>query len=149
MTNDELLAFEHEVIDAIARGDASKTVHRVLDVIALAKDGLEAKDHLEAMVKQNARLLEARRQRLVARIDAILWYAWDPIGVHAVGGPRDEYSHYITVIAAVIGSEEPYDLATLRLTKMLRDIRVEFLGLPTLSDFDHGIACALVSLRFQ
>ena len=37
-------------------------------------------------------------------VDRVLWEVWDPLNVHDIGAPRDEYRSYVKPIALLIRS---------------------------------------------
>ena len=59
------------------------------------------------------------------RVEQALWKDWDPIGVHAMGGPRDEYDSYApTVLRMLLAGTTEEDLVT-----HLHAIETEQMGL--------------------
>lgn len=64
---------------------------------------------------------------LHARVDEVLYYLWDPIGVSGVPSCRDEYSAYVAgVISMLKGRCSADDIAT-----HLRSIEQDKMGLPS------------------
>lgn len=64
-------------------------------------------------------------KEFLARIDEVLHYHWDPIGVSSVPEARDEYSSYAGVVFSMLKRG-----ATVKeVAKYLRDIRVINMGL--------------------
>ncbi|MCA9076098.1 MAG: hypothetical protein KDA93_13805 [Planctomycetaceae bacterium] len=79
-----------------------------------------------------------------AEVKRILWEEWDPIGVHPLGGPDDEYDSYVSSITRWIleGRDE------VAIERYLTELRTNAIGLsPSRSDDDRRIAKLLVSLR--
>jgi len=69
--------------------------------------------------------LSKKDEMFLDRIDEVLHYLWDPIGVSGVPEARDEYSSYAGVVFSMLkrGANEK------ELAKYLRDIRVINMGM--------------------
>lgn len=63
-------------------------------------------------------------KELYSRIDEIVHYIWDPIGVSSFPGARDEYYSYLPKIYAYVKSGD-----TIALEKYLTWLTVEHMGL--------------------
>lgn len=46
--------------------------------------------------------LSAKEVELYSRVDEVLHYLWDPIGVAGAAGARDEYSSYVPGVFALL-----------------------------------------------
>ncbi len=72
--------------------------------------------------------LSDKDNELLTRVDEVLHYLWDPIGVSDIPEARDEYSSYASVVFSMlkrgVGNGEIADY--------LRKIRVEHIGMGTL-----------------
>ena len=72
------------------------------------------------------------------RVDEILYYIWDPIGVSTCASARGEYWNYVDQILELLEQNEGID----EISERLEFIRVEWMGLPVnkkRSDFAAGI----------
>jgi hypothetical protein len=69
--------------------------------------------------------LDPRDQELYRRVDEILHYIWDPLGVRGVPQARDEYDSYLPKIFQLVRDETPADIIAQHLT----DIVVNRMGL--------------------
>ena len=69
-------------------------------------------------------------KELLSRVDEVLHYLWDPIGVSGVPQARDEYTSYAGVVFSFLknGAKEA------EIAQYLRKIRVEHMGIGTLTD---------------
>ncbi len=84
-------------------------------------------------------------KEFLARIDEVLHYLWDPIGVSGVPEARDEYSSYAGVVFSMLKrGATAKDIA-----KYLRDIRVINMGMgqPLYQLKEENIADILDSWR--
>ncbi|HSX05717.1 MAG TPA: hypothetical protein VLF69_04570 [Candidatus Saccharimonadales bacterium] len=83
---------------------------------------------------------EAQKQQLMYRIDEILYYLWDPIGVNDAPGARDEYSSYAGhVWKMAMGGE-----AKESISNYLTDITVSRMGLKARKEHDNDIAKLII-----
>ena len=69
--------------------------------------------------------LDPRDQELYRRVDEILHYIWDPLGVRGVPQARDEYDSYLPKIFQLVRDETSADIIAQHLT----DIVVNRMGL--------------------
>ncbi len=82
---------------------------------------------------------------LYKRIDDILFYEWDPIGVSEIEEARDEYHSYLPrVFKMALEHEEPYGIA-----KYLTEVTTSSMGLGACSDHDLKIAKQILSFKKQ
>ena len=69
--------------------------------------------------------LSGKDNELLARVDEVLHYLWDPIGVKDIPEARDEYTSYAGVVFSMLrrgaGSKE--------ISKYLVNIRAEHMGM--------------------
>lgn len=77
-----------------------------------------------------------KENELYKRIDEILQYIWDPIGISGCPGARDEYNSYIPEIYELLSRNNAKE----EITKTLNRIQNERMGLK--SDIKH---CAEVA----
>lgn len=76
------------------------------------------------------------RKLLTPRIDEVLYYVWDPIGVSDTPEARDEYSSYVgDIVQAVVGDHSKDDIAAL-----LTAISIERMGLQPNKKRDSEVA---------
>ena len=66
------------------------------------------------------RKLSKQDNELVKRIDEVLHYLWDPIGVRDVPAARDEYDSYVGHVFTMLKGEASNE----QISKHLRNIRV-------------------------
>ena len=80
---------------------------------------------------------------LLQRIDEVLYYLWDPLGVAREPRSRQEYSAFVSeVFAAILDDADEQ-----RLMELLLLLETEFLGLGPRSSQARRIAEALVDWR--
>lgn len=83
------------------------------------------------------------QQQLYQRIDEILFYQWDPIGISGSDWPRNEYHSYLPqVFACVMESNSPQPVA-----KLLGLIATENMGLAATPDHDIEIAKLMIEIK--
>jgi len=63
---------------------------------------------------------------LYQRIDEVIHYMWDPIGISGIVECRDEYYSYLPKISAIVANDTQKDLV-----KYLIHIEDEWLGFPS------------------
>ncbi len=68
-------------------------------------------------------------EELLSRVDEVLHYLWDPIGVSGVPEARDEYTSY----AGVVFSFLKKGVKEAEIAQYLRKIRVEHMGMGTIA----------------
>jgi hypothetical protein len=78
----------------------------------------------------NIRGLSNKDNELLTRVDEVLHYLWDPIGVSDIPEARDEYSSYAGVVLSMLkrgaNSEE--------ISNYLRDLRIINMGIGHVGD---------------
>lgn len=80
---------------------------------------------------------------LYKRIDEILFYKWDPIGVSDMDWSRDEYQNYLPrVFAMALEYEKPDQIA-----EYLNQISTEHMGLSSRPEHDLNIAKLVLSVK--
>lgn len=80
---------------------------------------------------------------LYKRIDEILFYKWDPIGISDTDWPRDEYQSYLPrVFGLALESDKPEPIA-----EFLGDIATERMGLGASKERDMAIASLILSVK--
>jgi len=72
---------------------------------------------------------------LYRKIDEILWFDWDPIGVNDIA-PRDEYQSYVPEIFALTKSRANRE----EIAKQLLKFEIENMGMP--GTFENCLAIA-------
>lgn len=76
------------------------------------------------------------RQLLKQRIDEILYYLWDPIGVSDAPSARDEYTTYVNhVWASAIEGQSVADISG-----YLSEVRTETIGVEPVKENDDYVA---------
>lgn len=62
--------------------------------------------------KSNVRMNQALKEMFYRRVDEILYYLWDPIGVKEEPAARSEYSNYLnTIYSLVIDCKDQHTIA--------------------------------------
>tara|TARA_R110001599_G_scaffold348521_1_gene575867 strand:+ start:1041 stop:1337 length:297 start_codon:yes stop_codon:yes gene_type:complete len=80
---------------------------------------------------------------LYKRIDEVLFYKWDPIGVSDLASPRDEYSSYLPrVFAMVLEYSNPEPIA-----EYLGIITTQDIGLDLRPEHDMQIAKLALAIK--
>ncbi len=80
---------------------------------------------------------------LYKRIDEILFYKWDPIGVSGLDWSRDEYHNYLPrVFSMALEYEAPEKIA-----EYLTAISTEHMGLSSQPEHDLNIAKLVLSVK--
>ena len=89
--------------------------------------------------------LPSDQLELYKRIDEILFYKWDPIGVSDMDWSRDEYHGYLPrVFAMALEYSEPEDIAN-----YLNEISTNNMGLDSRPEHDMTIAKLVLSVKEQ
>ncbi|MFV9475174.1 hypothetical protein ACM5Q9_12210 [Advenella sp. RU8] len=95
--------------------------------------GMAVSDETMQACQQEARD-ELNKRR--TRVDEILFYKWDPIGLSGSNGPRDEYSAYVAgIIERVCKRASPEALA-----KHLTYLSAEVIGIGVDEERDKSVA---------
>ncbi|UPW17088.1 hypothetical protein M0C34_12600 [Agarivorans sp. TSD2052] len=80
---------------------------------------------------------------LYKRIDEILFYKWDPIGISDGDWARDEYQSYLLrVFTYAIESDSPDSIA-----KYLGVVSTESMGLSAVPEHDMNIAKMIIEVK--
>lgn len=80
---------------------------------------------------------------LYRRIDEILFYRWDPIGISDSAWPRDEYQSYLPrVFSMAIEYESPEKIA-----EYLTMVSTESMGLSAARDHDMDVAKLIMEVK--
>ena len=87
--------------------------------------------------------LSPRDNELYQRVDEVLHYAWDPIGVSWEPNARDEYQGYLPHVFSLL--KHSADEETL--TKYLASVTTEQMGLRGNIERDRRIAALVISWR--
>ena len=82
-------------------------------------------------------------QKFFTRVDEILFYKWDPIGISEENWPRDEYQSYTPqVFRIALESSSPEPIAD-----YLNKIATERMGLSSAKEHDLKIAKIIIELK--
>ena len=79
---------------------------------------------------------------LLKRVDEVLYYFWDPIGVSDEPCAREEYTSYTSTVLKFTLSE---DIS--KITQLLNKIQSDSMGLPTNSEHNKATAERLVEYK--
>jgi hypothetical protein len=83
------------------------------------------------------------QMELYKRIDEILFYKWDPIGISDSDWARDEYQSYLPrVFAHAMDSKSPEPIA-----KFLGVVTTENMGLSSAASHDQKIAKLIMEVK--
>ncbi|EGQ8024292.1 hypothetical protein [Vibrio vulnificus] len=86
--------------------------------------------------------LPPEQLELYKRIDEILYYKWDPIGVSDSGWARDEYQSYLPqLFSLVMKSQSPQEIC-----KYLTE-STQYMGLQLSRDLDLAIAKLILEVK--
>lgn len=89
------------------------------------------------------RKLTVEQKALYKRVDEVVFYNWDPIGISNTDWPRDEYETYVPrIFGAVIANDDPEPIASL-----LGTIEVEFMGLSQGKKCNLAVAEQMLSIK--
>jgi hypothetical protein len=80
------------------------------------------------------------KDKLLQRIDEVLYYLWDPIGVSDEPNARDEYSNYITSIYSLLINDKSKEI----ISQTLSTIMTKNMGLTDNKDKCDEIADLLI-----
>jgi len=87
--------------------------------------------------------LSEKEKEFYNRVDEVLFYKWDPIGISEEGCPRDEYQSYTPqVFRIAIESSAPEPLA-----EHLSQIATERMGLSSAKEHDLKIANLIMEIK--
>lgn len=87
--------------------------------------------------------LSPKEMELYKRIDEILFYKWDPIGISDGGWARDEYQSYLPrVFSLALEYEVPEPIA-----KYLTVVTMESMGLSSAKEHDLSIATIILEIK--
>lgn len=83
---------------------------------------------------------------LYQRVDEVLFYLWDPIGVNNSPGARDEYHSYLPQVFSLLKKETHVD----DIAQYLHDVERDAMGLNVTSEsFEHGKKIASLLLEHK
>lgn len=87
--------------------------------------------------------LTPEKKALYKRIDEIVFYRWDPIGISDSDWPRDEYETYVPrIFRVVMEKDSPEPIAAL-----LGNIQMEFMGLSESRQRNLAVAEQMLSIK--
>ena len=90
--------------------------------------------------------LSPEQEELYRRVDEVLHYLWDPIGVSNVPEARDEYYSYLPRVCSLLTSGD----GAREIADFLTHVSTERMGLSNLPrgrEHDQGIASILMNRR--
>jgi len=88
--------------------------------------------------------LSPEEQKLYKRIDEILFYRWDPIGISDSDWPRDEYTTYVPqVFKIALENDEPEPIA-----EYLCKIETDYLDMKGRKYFNMRVAELVLDIKF-
>jgi hypothetical protein len=91
------------------------------------------------------RSLSNKDNELLARIDEVLHYLWDPIGVSDVPEARDEYTSYAGVVFGMLKQGAGTD----EISRYLREIRVVNMGVGQTGDRGNEDEIAEIAINWK
>ncbi len=87
--------------------------------------------------------LPPQQMELYKRIDEVLFYKWDPIGISDGDWPRDEYQSYLPqVFKLALENESPQPIAN-----YLSVITTDNMGLSEVKSHDMAIAKLILEIK--
>ena len=89
--------------------------------------------------------LSPRQMELYKRIDEILFYKWDPIGVSDSDWERDEYHSYLPQVFSCALEPNPVE----SISNYLSVISTENMGLSPMPEHDLEIANLIVEVKMS
>lgn len=82
-------------------------------------------------------------EELFKRVDEVLHYLWDPIGISHIPEARDEYTSYVPkIVDALLRNTPPEELA-----EILSGIDTNRMGLEKAIEHDLAVAKVLISWK--
>jgi len=89
--------------------------------------------------------LPPNQLELYKRVDEILFYQWDPIGISDTTCPRDEYHSYLPqVFKRLLENEKPFKIA-----EYLTHVTADNMGMSPNREHDLSIAKHLLDIKEQ
>ncbi len=89
------------------------------------------------------RSLSPTNEELYRRIDEVLHYFWDPIGVAGIPGARDEYDAYLSHVFSLLQAETGAD----EIADYLTGISTQSMGLGNNRERDRHTAALLLEWK--
>lgn len=87
--------------------------------------------------------LPPNQMELYKRIDEILFYKWDPIGISDSDWARDEYQSYLPQVFSRALQPNPVG----SISNYLNTVSTEFMGLSPMPEHDMKIANLIVEIK--
>jgi hypothetical protein len=87
-------------------------------------------------------MIQEQLRELEQRIDEVLYYVWDPIGVSEIPAAREEYSSYTRVILEYVLAEDLKKVA-----HQLNNIQVDSMGLLVTEEKNLVVAEQLLDFK--
>lgn len=95
------------------------------------------------MVSAKRNKLPPGQLELYKKIDEILFYKWDPIGITASDWPRDEYQSYLPRVFSMAMADESPE----RIAEYLTEVTTENMGLSAAPELDLAIAKLVTEVK--
>lgn len=89
------------------------------------------------------RKLPPAQLELYRRIDEILFYRWDPIGISDSNWARDEYQSYLPAVFNMALASEPPE----KIAEYLTTVTAERMGLSSAAEHDFAIAKLILEVK--
>lgn len=83
------------------------------------------------------------QKNLYKRIDEVIHYMWDPIGIAGTPEARDEYDAYIPQIFKLLIADKDEE----EIVKLLRSIEIDRMGISTTKEKKEEISRILLSWK--
>lgn len=78
----------------------------------------------------------ARQKELYQRIDEVVHYIWDPIGINGAPEARDEYYSYLPEISRIVEDSNDEN----QIEKYLKKVQTESMGLVESKELNREVA---------
>ncbi|WP_153811445.1 hypothetical protein [Terrimicrobium sacchariphilum] len=99
--------------------------HLLSALISSAKAGGNRQSNLDPEIRNMGQRLPDDQMQLYRRVDEVLFYIWDPIGISRRDWPKDEYQSYLPrVFTMLLEQAEPE-----KIQDYLIQIEAEYMGL--------------------
>lgn len=91
------------------------------------------------------RKLSPSDSHLLRRVEEVLHYLWDPIGISDVPEARDEYTSYAGVVFSLLkqGASEA------DIVRYMKKIRVEHMGMGSFEDRSNEVEMAALLIQWK
>ena len=89
--------------------------------------------------------LSRQDDELIKRVDEVLHYLWDPIGVRDIPAARDEYASYVNHVFKMLKDDASIE----QISKHLGSIKGMSMGLPQSGDSESEKAIASILIDWK